>query len=129
MEFNKNQPIYMQIADLICEKILLKYWQAGERIPSVRELAVSIQVNPNTVMRTYSFLQDEGIIMNQRGIGFFVTDGGYQLAKAFVTKQVFEIDMENLFKKMNMAGITFDEFKKQYHEYSEKASGGKDENN
>ena len=43
-----------------------------DRIASVREFAVEIEVNPNTVMRAYSYLQDEGIIYNKRGIGYFV---------------------------------------------------------
>ena len=71
MEFRETQSIYLQIADYVCEKILLKEWPPGERIPSVRELAIQLEVNPNTVMRTYEFLQNESIIFNQRGIGFF----------------------------------------------------------
>ena len=129
MEFNKNQPIYLQIADLICEKILLLLWKEGERIPSVREFAVTIQVNPNTVMRTYTFLQEEGIITNQRGIGFFVTGGGLKSAKTFITKQVIETDMQNLFKKMDLLGITLYELNKYYEESKDKFSGEGNENN
>lgn len=127
MEFNKNQPIYLQIADLICEKILLNDWKKGERIPSVRELAVSIQVNPNTVMRTYALLQEEGIIYNQRGIGFFVAGEGLRSAKEFVIRQIIEADMTNLFRKMKMTGITFDELKKYFDEYSQKTLWGNNE--
>jgi GntR family transcriptional regulator len=129
MEFSKNQPIYLQIADLICEKILLKTWNEGERIPSVREFAITIQVNPNTVMRTYSFLQEEGIITNQRGIGFFVSDRGYKSAKTFVTKQVIETDMQNLFKKMELLGISIEELNLHYQQSRDKMSGEKNENN
>ena len=57
MQFRETRPIYLQIADYVCEKILLRQWNAGERIPSVRELAVTLEVNPNTVMRTVEFLQ------------------------------------------------------------------------
>ncbi|HEY1021036.1 MAG TPA: GntR family transcriptional regulator, partial [Flavisolibacter sp.] len=72
MQFRESIAIYLQIADYICERILLKQWKAGERIPAVRELAVQLEVNPNTVMRTYEFLQGQNIIYNQRGIGYFV---------------------------------------------------------
>ena len=58
MDFNKHQPIYMQIANVILEDILEKKLQSGDRIPSVRDMAISVQVNPNTVQRTYQWLQD-----------------------------------------------------------------------
>src|SRR4051794_41162898 len=72
MQFRESIAIYLQIADYICERVLLKQWKAGERIPAVRELAVQLEVNPNTVMRTFEFLQGQNIIYNQRGIGYFV---------------------------------------------------------
>ncbi|HEV3326742.1 MAG TPA: GntR family transcriptional regulator, partial [Puia sp.] len=71
MQFRESQAIYLQIADYVCERILLKEWPPGDRVPSVRELAVLLEVNPNTVMRTYEFLQQQAILFNQRGIGFF----------------------------------------------------------
>jgi DNA-binding transcriptional regulator YhcF (GntR family) len=63
MQFNNSsQAIYLQIADHICEKNLLAAWQAEEKIPSVRDLAVQLEVNPNTVARTYDFLKQRDII-------------------------------------------------------------------
>jgi DNA-binding transcriptional regulator YhcF (GntR family) len=70
MQFRETVSIYLQIADYICERILLKQWKVEERIPSVRELAMQLEVNPNTVMRTYDFMQQQSIIYNQRGIRF-----------------------------------------------------------
>jgi DNA-binding transcriptional regulator YhcF (GntR family) len=58
MQFKESQAIYLQIADYVCEQVLLKEWKTDERIPSVRELAVQLEVNPNTVMRTFDFLLD-----------------------------------------------------------------------
>ena len=58
MTFNETKPIYLQIADALCDKILSNFYSADERIPSVRELAISIGVNPNTVARSYEFLQN-----------------------------------------------------------------------
>ena len=74
MEFGDSNAIYLQIADQLSENILLRKWSPGDRIPSVRELAVSVEVNPNTVMRTFNYLQEKGIIYNKRGIGYFVSD-------------------------------------------------------
>ena len=62
MEFRKPKPIYKQIATYIIYQILENNWADGQRIPSVRELASDIEVNPNTVARTYNLLSDEGII-------------------------------------------------------------------
>ena len=75
MEFDQHKPIYLQIADAICERILTGQWPEGDRIPSVRECGVSLEVNPNTVARSYDELSTEGIIHNKRGIGYFVSPG------------------------------------------------------
>lgn len=72
MEFDSNKPIYIQIADNICEKVLAGDFKPGDRIPSVREWGATIGVNPNTVARSYEIITDRGVIYNQRGIGFFV---------------------------------------------------------
>ena len=69
MDFNQNKPIYLQIADSICEKILSGEYLPQERILSVRELGISLGVNPNTIARVYEHLQGMEIIYNKRGIG------------------------------------------------------------
>lgn len=74
MEFHSPKGIFLQIADQMCRRILRGDWSAGERIPSIRELAVEIGVNPNTVTKTYQALVDEALIENRRGLGFFVTE-------------------------------------------------------
>lgn len=73
MEFSEPRGIYQQIADQIRERILQGEWKAGERIPSIRDFAVEIGVNPNTVTKSYQALMDRQIIENQRGLGYFVT--------------------------------------------------------
>jgi DNA-binding transcriptional regulator YhcF (GntR family) len=72
MEFNNNKSIFLQIVDNITEKIANGTFPAGEKIPSVRELAADMGVNPNTIMRTFNELQSMQIIDNRRGIGYFV---------------------------------------------------------
>ncbi|MFV0541978.1 MAG: GntR family transcriptional regulator [Aestuariibaculum sp.] len=90
MEFKSNKGIFIQIAENICNQILAGNLQSGDRIPSVRDLASNFEVNRNTVMRTYTYLQDQNIIENKRGIGFFVS----QHAK----KQVLEKEKQEFFK-------------------------------
>ena len=79
MEFQESQAIYLQIADMLCENVLSGAWKPGDRVPSIRELAESIAVNPNTVVRAYSYLQDHAIIHNQRGIGYFVAENAREI--------------------------------------------------
>ena len=117
MEFNGAKPIYLQLADVICEKILLKEWKEEDRIPSVRDFAVSVEVNPNTVMRTYSFLQDKDIITNQRGVGFFVSANGFEKAKSFLTEQFVGSDLKNVFKVMDLLNIDVEKLKDFYKNF------------
>ena len=67
MQFNDNQPIWLQIYDHACRAIVSGRWPERERIPSIRELAVTLQVNPNTVMRAYDKLGSDGLILIRRG--------------------------------------------------------------
>ena len=61
MQFKENQTIYLQIAERISDEILLGHYAIGSRIPSVREYAALVEVNANTAMRSYEFLQTQGI--------------------------------------------------------------------
>jgi GntR family transcriptional regulator len=114
MEFKERQAIYLQIGEHICENVLRKLWKEGEKIPSVREMAVSIEVNPNTVMRTYSYLQDRGIIFNKRGIGYFITDGAHEKTQELKKRNFIKREMPNFFNTMDMLNITFNDLKKLY---------------
>lgn len=112
MEFHNQRAIFLQIADLLTDGILEKKWAADERIPSVRELAASIEVNPNTVMRAYTFLQDKQIITNKRGIGFFVTSDGLQRAIELKREEFIESEVPRIEKTMKLLGISFEDLKK-----------------
>jgi len=118
MEFNQSQAIYMQIGDYISEQILFERWKEGDRILSVRELGVSLQVNPNTVMRTYDFLQSNDIIFNKRGVGYFVAEQAKSKIIDYRRKQFLELELPVIFKNMNILGMTFDELKSKYEEFS-----------
>lgn len=117
MEFRDNQPIYLQIADHFCENILLKKWNPGDRIPSVREIAVNIEVNPNTVMRTFNYLQDKGIIYNKRGIGYFVSDDGLEKTKSLRKEEFISHKLSGMFKEMNLLNMTMEDIDKYYRQY------------
>lgn len=117
MEFKEKQAIYLQIGEYICENILRKQWKEGDKIPSIREMAVSIEVNPNTVMRTYSYLQDMGIIFNKRGIGYFVADRSYEKTQELKKNNFITRELPHLFKTMDLLKITFEDLRKFYENY------------
>nr|WP_317413673.1 GntR family transcriptional regulator [uncultured Solibaculum sp.] len=71
--FDNTQPIYLQIIRLIQLNIASGRWVPGERIPAVRELAVQFGVNPNTVQRSLSELEREGLLYSERTSGRFIT--------------------------------------------------------
>jgi Predicted transcriptional regulators len=118
MEFNQSQAIYLQIGDYICEQILLERWKENDRILSVRELGVTLQVNPNTVMRTFDFLQNSEIIFNKRGVGYFVADQAKKKITDYRRKQFMEQELPVLFKNMNLLGMTIEDLKEKYEEYA-----------
>lgn len=74
MKFNDLQPIYIQIMDYIKYLIIKGELKPLEKIPSVRDIASELKVNPNTVQRSYQELDREGVIFAQRGLGNFVTE-------------------------------------------------------
>jgi DNA-binding transcriptional regulator YhcF (GntR family) len=117
MQFRESQAIYLQIADYVCEKILLGEWPPGERIPSVRELAVQLEVNPNTVMRTYEFLQQKNIIFNQRGIGFFAAQDAVGQATQYRKEVFIEKDLPLVFRSLFLLGMDPEELKPGFEKY------------
>lgn len=109
MDFREEQPIYLQIADYVCERVLLKKWEQGDRVPSVRELAIELAVNPNTVMRTYELLQEQDIVYNQRGVGLFVSASGMKNAREYRRTQFMKKELPAFFKSMTLLQITVEE--------------------
>ena len=117
MEFRDNKAIYLQIAEYVCEHILLEKWKAEEKVPSVRELAVELEVNPNTVMRTYELLQNKNIINNKRGIGFFVSDNAINHVKSYRKVLFMDNELPVVFRNIYLLNIGFDELKSKYETF------------
>ena len=117
MEFRENEAIYLQIAAFVSENILLGKWPAEQKIPSVRELAIELEVNPNTVMRSYEFLQNQGVIYNKRGLGLFVASDAQEKVKAYRKERFIQQDLPGFFRDMYMLGISLDDLKKWYERF------------
>jgi len=117
MDFVNKQPIYMQIAEYFCENILKKDWKQNEKIPSVREIAILVEVNPNTAIRAYTFLQDQGIIYNKRGIGYFVAEDGYDRALDIRKGEFVQKDLPDVFKTMTLLNLKLDDLVQLYKKH------------
>lgn len=117
MEFKENPAIYIQIAEYVCEQILLKKWKLGDRIISIRELAVQMEVNPNTVQRAYDFLQQLTIISNKRGVGYFVEEEAMQRILDFRKEQFIEHELPVFLRNIFLLKIDFKEIKTLYDQF------------
>lgn len=118
MNFNTNQSIFIQIADRVCDWVLSGEYQADARIPSVRELAVEMEVNPNTVMRSFERLQANDIIYNKRGIGYFIASDAEKKIRKMRHNQFVDEVLPSVFKEMHLLGVNLSELTEAYHLYS-----------
>jgi GntR family transcriptional regulator len=118
MEFNDKQAIYLQIVEYIYDRILTNEWQEEERIPSVRDLAVELQVNPNTVMRAYELLQSMEIIVNKRGIGNFLSINAKSVIILNRRNHFIENELPVIFRNMNLLGVSMEDLSDYYNFYN-----------
>ena len=114
MAFTNDKAIYLQMADRLCDEILAGTYKDDDRIPSVREYAVLLEVNTNTAVKAYDELARANIIYNKRGLGYFVTKGAKkQILKE--RKRVFvKEQLPELFRQMQLLGITLEDVKVAY---------------
>ncbi len=117
MEFKENPAIYIQIAEYVCEQILLKKWKLGEKIISIRDLAVNMEVNPNTVQRAYDFLQQRDIITNKRGVGYFTEDDAMERILSFRREQFIENELPVFMRNIYLLNIDFKEIKTMFDQF------------
>jgi GntR family transcriptional regulator len=106
MEFQSSKGIFLQIADNLCHQILEGLLKPGDRVPSVRDLAEEFEVNRNTVMRTYTILQESGIFDNKRGIGFFVSENAVELVRTNEKTHFFAHELPGFIRKVQLLKLT-----------------------
>ncbi|HMM03116.1 MAG: GntR family transcriptional regulator [Prevotella sp.] len=115
MDFKSNKPIYLQIVDFCFQKMLTNEWAEEERVPSVRELGTMLQVNPNTAMRAFEYMQTENIIYSKRGMGYYVAENARKLILNLQKKDFFEEMLPETFKTMELLDISIDEVVDRYN--------------
>ena len=109
MDFNPHKPIYLQIADTLCNKVISGEWRPNDRVPSVRELGVTLGVNPNTIMRVYEHLQNLNIIFNKRGIGYFVTAHAQNEILKEQKEHFLKVEAPAFLERMKLLGVSKEE--------------------
>ena len=120
MRFKESKPIYLQIAERIADEILQGVYAEDERIPSVREYAVKVEVNVNTMVRSFENLQNNEIIYNKRGIGYFVAPGAVKAIQKMRKQQFKEEEMPDFFRQASILEMTAEELATAYTLYLKK---------
>ena len=117
MNFKDNKAIYLQIADRIGDQILAGTLTPDGKVPSVRELAAEIEVNANTVARTYEYLQQSGIIYTKRGLGYFVSPDAQEKIVTTRRNQLMQDEMDYFLGQLKAVGITPAELQQLYNDF------------
>lgn len=113
-KLDKNRPVCPQIAEQICIKIASGEFSAGEKLPSVREVAVSAGVNPNTVQKSFEQLEQSGVIYSVRGSGNFV--GEDISAACRMANEIIEEKAINFIREMESLGLSNEQIKSKIEE-------------
>ena len=117
MNFREDPAIFIQIAEWVCEQVLLGKWKSGEKITSIRDLAMDMEVNPNTVQRAYDILQQREIITNKRGLGIYIETDATERILAFKREQFLENELPVFLRNIYLLKIDLNEIGKQYDKF------------
>ncbi|MCR5129898.1 MAG: GntR family transcriptional regulator [Prevotella sp.] len=114
MIFTNDKAIYVQMADRLCDEILAGTYKADDRIPSVREYAVMLEVNTNTAVKTYELLAREGVIYNKRGLGYFVHPDARKQILERRREEFRSQTLPEMFRQMRLLDIDINEIVKAW---------------
>lgn len=92
LQLNQKTPVYLQIALHVKRRILLRTASSGDRLPSRREVAMQLEVNPNTVQKAFKLMEDEGYVKTSSTLGsvVYVDDGVYARIEAELTRELVD---------------------------------------
>lgn len=117
--FDNERPIYIQLVEMIRIDIVSGKYQKGQKLPSVRELALTMKVNPNTMQKALVELENEKLIYTERTNGKYITEDGKLIEKAKM--ELAKEKINNYLNSMKSIGISYDSAVKYLQEL-----GGKD---
>ncbi len=106
MEFSDTKPIFRQIIEYCYLRILSGEWEVGGRIPSTKELAVTLAVNNRTVLKAYDEMHDLGVIYQKRGLGYFISAEAHSLIMAGRRREFMDVTLPEFIAQMRVLGLT-----------------------
>ena len=115
IKFSENKAIYLQIAERICEDIILGTYTEAGRVPSVREYAQMIEVSANTVARSFDYLQQKGVLLNRRGVGLFVAENAVEAIKRMRREVFLSEELEAFMRQAVLLDISEQDLLSSYH--------------
>lgn len=112
-----NKPLYLQCADWVMDAVASSTFAPESRVPGVRELAASQQINIGTAQKSYEYLAQHGVIYNKRGMGYYVHPDGPERVVALRKAEFMNHDMEYFFGRIKTIGISPEQLMQLYDEY------------
>lgn len=119
IDYQDRRPIYEQIVERFQMLILQGALEEDEQMPSVRKLAMELSINPNTIQKAFSILEQQGYIYPVKGRGNFVSGKGSLIQEK---KEKFWIEFHGMLKRGHGFGITMDEFRRKLEQYGKEES-------
>lgn len=107
---DKSRPVCPQITEQVCARIVRGEFKAGEKLLSVRDVALAAGVNPNTVQKSFETLERQGILYSMRGSGWYVSDDPF--AARATLEGLIRQTTQDFFTKMSLLGLSEDEIKR-----------------
>lgn len=118
MVFVEGKPIYVQIAERLCDEILSSTYKEGERVPGVREYSALLEVNVNTTVKSYDLLAQKGIIFMKRGMGYYVAENAATFIRNERREEFSRQTLPQVFTQMKILGITIEEVENEWKQFS-----------
>ncbi len=116
-ELDSDRPIYTQLVERIQMQIIAGYYPPGSKLPSVREMALNVAVNPNTMQKAYVELERMGLIMTQRTNGRTVTEDGELIAS--IRHRMAREEAATFIQKLTELGFSKEEIEQLIHDINE----------
>ena len=123
MEWNDKQPIYMQLRELVVERIIDGSFQEGEAVPSVRQVASDYQINHLTVAKAYQELVEVGLLEKRRGLGMYVIVGARSSLTNNEQQKFFEEELPAFVERVQKLGIDLGAVAEKLHAMEIRSNG------